>query len=55
VKEWVKTRANSISQNLFFCVLDEKVAGEVWGQDFVALAKTIKGSKTGKSDIEAVE
>ncbi|KEY72834.1 hypothetical protein S7711_10837 [Stachybotrys chartarum IBT 7711] len=55
VEEWVKTKANSTSQNSFFCVLDEKVAGEVWGQDFVALAKTIKGSKPGNRDIGAVE
>ncbi|KAI8670026.1 hypothetical protein NCS56_00806500 [Fusarium sp. Ph1] len=43
--QWMMKNSGRIQGGRFFCVLDETVTSDVWGQDFVALADAIKTKK----------
>ncbi|KAI8717224.1 hypothetical protein NCS52_00797600 [Fusarium sp. LHS14.1] len=43
--QWMMKNSGRIQRGRFFCVLDETVTSDVWGQDFVALADAIKTKK----------
>ncbi|KAJ4022731.1 hypothetical protein NW752_000060 [Fusarium irregulare] len=42
IKRWIEKNASRIPQGRFLCVLDETVTSDIWGQDFVTLAETIR-------------
>ncbi|KAL3608808.1 hypothetical protein FPOAC2_03818 [Fusarium poae] len=42
IDKWIENKASRIPGGLFLCVLDGTVTSDIWGQDFVALADTIK-------------
>ncbi|RBR24900.1 uncharacterized protein FIESC28_02318 [Fusarium coffeatum] len=42
IKRWMDKNASRIPQGRFICVLDETVTSDIWGQDFVTLAGTIR-------------
>ncbi|KAM0432197.1 hypothetical protein ACHAPT_004732 [Fusarium lateritium] len=45
INEWMRSNSKRITEGHFFCVLDETVTSDIWGQDFVALAEAIKTKK----------
>lgn len=42
IERWMDKNASLIPQGRFICVLDETVTSDIWGQDFVTLADTIR-------------
>ncbi|KAH7002977.1 hypothetical protein EDB82DRAFT_564211 [Fusarium venenatum] len=46
IDKWIENNAAQISGGRFICVLDETVTSDIWGQDFVALADSIKRQNT---------
>lgn len=49
---WMVKNSGRIRRGRFFCVLDETVTSDVWGQDFVALADAIKTKRFKPGDGE---
>ncbi|CZS82923.1 unnamed protein product [Fusarium graminearum] len=43
IDKWIKQNAFRIPQGRFVCGLDKTVTSDIWGQDFVTLANTIRG------------